>query len=310
MKLFLTGASGLVGAAFAQAAARRGHHVTGVVGSFTGPLEGVREKRTLDLTDEAALTAAVLDAFPDAIVNCAAVAEPARCDADPARAQALNVALPAALARLAHHVSAKFVHLSSEQVFDGASAAPYSLQSTPKPINLYGRQKLESERLVHAAAPEFAITLRAPLLTGNSLSGQRSLHERLFADWSAGKTPRVFSDEIRQPCTASNLADLMLELLERNDSRGVYHWAGADALSRLELARRIRAHFKLSETAAPLEAVTRDADPRAASKRQATLALDLKPLAGKVKTPIETFEAQLDQLVIPVPFRNWYLAQA
>jgi len=306
MKFFLTGASGLVGSAFAQAASRRGHHVTGLVGSFAGTLPGVNVKRSIDLTDDAALTSAVLEAFPDAIVNCAAVAEPGQCDADPARAQALNVALPAALARLAHHLSAKFIHLSSEQVFDGASASPYSLQSSPKPINLYGRQKLESERLVHAAAPEFAITLRAPLLTGNSLSGKRSLHERLFADWSAGKTPRVFSDEVRQPCTASNLADLMLELLERNDSRGVYHWAGADALSRYELARRIRAHFKLSETAAPIEAITRAADPRAASKRQAILTLDLKPLAGKVKTPIETFDAQLDQLVIPVPFREWY----
>jgi dTDP-4-dehydrorhamnose reductase len=100
----------------------------------------------------------------------------------------------------------------------------------------------------------------------------------------------------------------MLELLERNDARGVYHWAGADALSRYELARRIRAHFKLSETAAPIEAVTRTADPRAASKRQAILTLDLKPLAGKVKTPIETFDAQLDQLVIPAPFREWYQA--
>ena len=151
-----------------------------------------------------------------------------------------------------------------------------------------------------------AITLRAPLLTGNSLAGTRSLHERLFADWSAGKTPRVFADEIRQPCTSSNLADLMLELLERNDVRGVYHWAGADALTRLELARRIRAHFKLSETAAPIAAVTRAEDPLAASKRQANLSLDLAPLAGKVKTPIETFDAQLDQFVIPVPFRAWY----
>ena len=306
MKILLTGASGLVGSSFAQAAARRGHHVTGIVGSFGGTLSGVNEKHTLDLTDDVALTAAVLEAFPDAIVNCAAAAEPSQCDADPARAQALNVALPATLARLAHHLSARFVHLSSEQVFDGTSASPYSLQSAPKPINLYGRQKLESERLVHAAASEFAIILRAPLLTGNSLSGQRSLHERLFADWSAGKTPRVFSDEVRQPCTASNLADLMLELLERNDTRGIYHWAGADALSRYELARRIRAHFKLSETAAPIEAVTRAADPRAASKRQAILTLDLKPLAGKVKTPIETFGAQLDQLVIPAPCQAWY----
>ena len=308
MKILLTGASGLVGSAFAQSASRRGHHVTGLVGSYAAQVPGLAAQRTADLTDEAALTATVLELFPDAIVNCAAVSEPAQCEADPARAQTLNVALPALLARLANHLSARLVHLSSEQVFDGASSAAYTTKSAVKPINLYARQKVESERLVHAAAPDFAITLRAPLLTGNSLGGKRSLHERLFADWSAGKTPKVYTDEIRQPCTAANLAELMVELLERNDVRGVFHWAGADALSRHELARRIRAHFKLSDTAAPLEPITRAADPRAASKRQASLALDLKPLAGVVKTPIETFDAQLDQFIIPPAYRAWYFS--
>lgn len=308
MKILLTGASGLVGSAFVQSAARRGHHVTGLVGSWTGVVPALPAQRTVELTDEAALTSTVLELFPDAIVNCAAVAEPAQCDADPARAQALNVALPALLARLANHLSARFIHLSSEQVFDGASSTAYTVKSPVKPLNLYARQKVESERLVHTAAPDFAITLRAPLLSGNSLSGKRSLHERLFADWSAGKTPKVYTDEIRQPCTAANLAELMVELLERNDVRGVFHWAGADALSRHELARRIRAHFKLSDTAAPLEPITRAADPRTASKRPAHLALDLKPLAGVVKTPIETFDAQLDQFIIPPAFRAWYFS--
>ena len=308
MKILLTGASGLVGSAFAQSAKRRGHHVTGLVGTYAGEIAGLAAKRTIDLADEAAVTSAVLELFPDAIVNCAAVSEPAKCEADPARAQALNVALPALLARLANHLSARFVHLSSEQVFDGTSAAAYTVKSAAKPLNLYARQKVESEKLVHTAAADFAITLRAPLLTGNSLTGQRSLHERLFADWSAGKTPKVYTDEIRQPCTAANLAELMVELIERNDARGVFHWAGADALSRYELARRIRAHFKLSDTAAPLEAITREANPRDAAKRPARLALDLKPLAGVVKTPIETFEAQLDQFIIPPAYRAWYFS--
>jgi len=308
MNILLTGASGLVGSAFAQAATRRGHRVNGIVGSFAGTVPGLAEKRSLDLTNEAAVTSAVLELFPDAIVNCAAVSEPAQCDADPAHAQALNVTLPALLAKLAHHVSARLIHLSSEQVFDGASTAPYAIKSPLKPINLYGRQKVESERLVHAAAPAFAVTLRAPLLTGNSLGGKRSLHERLFADWSAGKTPKVYADEIRQPCTAANLAEVMVEILERNDVRGIFHWAGADALSRHEMALRIRDHFKLSETAAPLEVLARAADPRVAAKRQASLTLDLKPLAGVLKTPLETFEAQLDQFIIPPAFRAWYFS--
>ena len=126
MNVFLAGAYGLVGAAFARAAARRGHRVVGIVRSHAGPIEGVAEKRLVDLSDEAATTAAVLDVFPEAIVNCAAVSVPEQCDANPALAQALNVALPALLARLAHHVSARLLHVSSEQVFDGMSSSPYA----------------------------------------------------------------------------------------------------------------------------------------------------------------------------------------
>ncbi len=261
MTILLAGASGLVGSAFARAAARRGHRVVGTVASFAGPLEGLAQRLKLDLADAAATTSAVLDAFPEAIVNCAAVSVPEQCDADPALAQALNVDLPALLARLAHHVSARFVHLSSEQVFDGARTAPYAPGDAVRPINLYGRQKVESERLVHAAAPDFAVTVRAPLLMGNSPGGRRSLHERLLADWAAGKTPRLFTDEFRQPCTAENLAEVLVELCERPDLRGVHHWAGADLLSRFELGERLRAHFKLTPAQAPLEAVARAAKP-------------------------------------------------
>jgi dTDP-4-dehydrorhamnose reductase len=306
MNIFLTGASGLVGSAFARAAARRGHRVTGTVGTFAGAVEGLAAQRAVDLAREPAVTAAVLDAFPEAIVNCAAVSVPEQCDADPALAQALNVALPATLARLAHHVSARFIHLSSEQVFDGTRTAPYSSGDPVSPINLYGRQKVESERLVHAAAAEWAATLRAPLLMGNSVAGKRSNHERLFADWAAGKVPRLFTDEFRQTCTAENLAEVMVELCERRDLRGVFHWAGAELLSRHALGLRIRGHFRLTPEQAPIAKTTRAAQPEAARKRQACLALDLSPLAGKLKTRPQSIAEQLEELNVPPPGRAWY----
>src|SRR5687768_18447107 len=107
MNIFLAGASGLVGSAFARAAARRGHRVVGTVGSHTGEIEGLAAKQPLDLGNEAATMTAVLEHFPHAIVNCAAISVPEHCDANPALAQALNVALPATLARLAHHLGAR-----------------------------------------------------------------------------------------------------------------------------------------------------------------------------------------------------------
>ena len=308
MKIFLTGASGLVGAAFARAAERRGHRVVGIVGRFTGDLPGVAERRTFDLADETALTSAVLDAFPEAIVNCAAISEPAAVDVDPARAQALNVALPATLARLAHHMSARCVHISSEQVFDGALIAPYRTDSATGPINLYGRQKLESEQAVHAAAPEFAATVRAPLLMGNSPGGRRSMHERLFSDWGAGKAVQLYADEFRQPCTGENLAEVLLELCERRDLCGVFHWAGSELVSRFALGLAVREHFKLPPERAPIISVSRAERPEIARGRQACLALDLAPLMGKLKTRPQTVAAQLAELQVPPAARSWYFS--
>lgn len=307
MTIFLTGASGLVGSVFAQAATRRGHRVIGVVGNYVGEIEGLASKRTVDLTDETTTSAAVLDAFPDAIVNCAAVSVPAQCEADPARSQAMNVALPALLARLAHHVSARFVHISSEQVFDGTRTVPYTANDRATPINLYAQQKLESERAVQEAAAHFAVTLRVPLLMGDSPGGKRSLHERMLADWAAGKTPRLYTDEFRQPCAADNLAEVLVELCERREVCGVMHWAGTELLSRYALGVRIRERFKLTAEQAPITAVTRAETPDAAKQRQACLALDISPLAGKLKTRPQAVAEQVEGLKVPVPVREWYL---
>lgn len=300
----------MVGSAFARAAVRRGHHVIGTVGTHAGEVEGVATRHVTDLSDEKTITSAILDVFPQVIVNCAAIAAPEQCEADPARAQVLNVKLPALLARLAHHMSARLVHLSSEQVFDGTRTTRYAANDPVSPINLYGRQKVEGERAVHTHAAEFAVTLRPPLLLGNSLAGRRSNHERLFAEWAAGRTPRLFTDEFRQPCTAENLAEVMVELCEREDLRGIFHWAGAEVVSRYALGRRIREHFKLTEKQAPIAPVTRAEMPDVARKRPACLALDLAPLASKLKTRPQTIAGQLEELHVPVPCREWYLAPA
>jgi dTDP-4-dehydrorhamnose reductase len=306
MRILLTGASGLVGSNTAAAAERRGHTVHGIVGSWNGgAIPGLASVARVDLRDLAAVTAAVLEFFPDAIINAAAVSEPAGCEVDPDGSRALNVLLPQRLAELAHHLSCRLVHISSEQVFAGTQA-PYAVTDATSPVNTYGRQKVESEKLVHVAAPDFAATVRAPLLTGNSLGGARSVHERLFVDWAAGRVARLFTDEIRQPCTAENLSDVLVELCERADVRGVFHWAGAEAVSRHELGLRIARHFGVPASGRIDEA--RLAGTPAAATRPADLAFDLKPLAGRLTTRVQTLDEQFETLRVPRAARAWWNA--
>ena len=305
MKIFLPGASGLVGAALARAASRRGHHVVGVVGRYRGDLDGLAERVTMDLTQAELVKRGVLDVFPDVIVNCAAISEPSACDADPVSSEAMNVALPRTLAEVATHLSARLVHISSEQVFDGERLQPYAETDEVNPINLYGRQKLASERDVLAAAPAAAI-VRAPLLMGDSPGGRRGLHERMLLDWAAGRVPRLFTDEFRQPCTAENLAEVLLELAERPSEAGLFHWAGSELLSRYALGVRIREHFKLSEIDAPLATASRSDVPEIARGRQPCLAINLSRLAARLKTRAQTMAEQLSGLKIPPACREWF----
>ena len=174
-------------------------------------------------------------------------------------------------------------------VFDGQSEQPYRSTDMPAPTNLYGQTKLMAEREVLEHNPEDPVVLRIPILMGNSPGGQRSLHEKLIAAIQAGKKPKLFCDEIRQPCSASNVAEGLLELTERRDLHGLFHWAGSETLSRFEMGQRILKHFGLPLDA--IESACRDDD-----SRPARLTFNLNPVVSKLKTKPIDFAAQLDEL--------------
>ncbi len=289
MKILLTGSSGLLGHAYAQAAVRRGHTVTALYNQNRPIADGLARTIQLDASEPEELTKIAIELWPDAIVNCAAISNAISVEADAMRAEKINVALPRLLAQLSTHLGARLLHISTDMVFDGQSEQPYRSTDMPAPTNLYGQTKLMAEREVLEHNPEDPVVLRIPILMGNSPGGQRSLHEKLIAAIQAGKKPKLFCDEIRQPCSASNVAEVLLELTERRDLHGLFHWAGSETLSRFEMGQRILKHFGLPLDA--IESACRDDD-----SRPAWLTFNLNPVVSKLKTKPIDFAAQLDEL--------------
>ena len=301
MKILLTGASGLLGNAYAEAAVRRGHKVTAVRHQNTPSADGLAETVPLDATDWDALSVFCLDLWPDAIVNCAAISAPANVEADPGAAERVNVRLPRQLAQLSTHLGARLIHISTDMVFDGQAAAPYRSTDLPNPRTLYGQTKLMAEREVLEHNTEDPVVLRIPILMGNAPSGRRSVHEKILAAVAGGRRPRLFTDEIRQPASAPNVAEVMLELTERRDLHGLFHWAGRQELSRYEMGRQILRHFDHPEDA--IEAARAEGDPEHAD-RPRRLAFNLYPLISKLKTRPLDFREQLEELSFVEPLRG------
>jgi dTDP-4-dehydrorhamnose reductase len=303
MKIIVTGASGFLGREVCLAAQRRGHEVLALGGARAPLVPDVAQSRAFDLCSEATLEALLLEEFPHAVVHCAAFPTIEACQADPVRARLLNAEVPKKLAQLCFHLGAKLIHLSTDTVFDGV-AGNYQPTDPPAPLNLYGETKAAAEVEVLRYGREHAAVLRTSPIIGNSVTGDRGLHERLFASWKQGKAATLFTDEIRQPVEVSNLADVTIELCERTNLSGLFHWAGTEAMSRHEIGVRIARHFGLDADTL-VRPITRAEVPSAAS-RPRDLSLRLHPLAGKLRTAAQSFEEQLAQLRVPRGSEEWY----
>lgn len=301
MKILLTGASGFLGNAYAEAAVRRGHEVIALSKSNPVVAHGVARTELIDGTELDRITSLCLEIWPDVIVNCAALSNPATVDANPELAEKINVALPRHLAQISTHLGARFLHVSTDMVFDGHSEAPYRSTDMPCPTNLYGQTKLMAEREVLEHNTEDPVVLRIPILMGRSPSGQRSPHEKLIAAIKAGEKLKLFCDEYRQPTTVGNVAEVLLELSERRDLHGIFHWAGSETVSRFEMGQRILQHFGLPLDS--IESVCKSDDPEFAN-RPSNLTFNLDPIVGKLKTQPINFEQQLDELTHIEPLRG------
>jgi dTDP-4-dehydrorhamnose reductase len=136
------------------------------------------------------------------------------------------------VAAAARAVGARLLHLSTDVVFDGRKGAPYVDGDEPCPVTEYGRAKAESERRVRAEHPE-ALVVRTSLIVGGP-GHEPSKHERAALD----PEMTFYEDEIRCPIQVGDLASALLELA-RFELNGVLHVAGADRLSRADLAELV-----------------------------------------------------------------------
>lgn len=175
----------------------------------------------------------------DLVVNAAAWTDVDGCARDPERAILLNGVAAGRLAQAARAAGARFVQVSTNEVFDGAEPRAYAEGDTTNPINPYGVSKVAGERLAREAYPE-AIIVRTAWVYG----GPRSFPTRILAAArrmaDEGRTLRVVVDEVGNPTPAAELADRIVRLAARDAAPPpVIHLAGEPPTSRHAWAARL-----------------------------------------------------------------------
>lgn len=224
------------------------------------------DRRALDIADEAALHRALTTlpgGPPDVVANAAAMTQVDRCETEPEEAAAGNTTGPAALAQLCQELGARFVHVSTDYVFDGTGTRPYTETDPTAPRSVYGRSKLEGERRVLAAQPD-ALVVRTAWVFGPGRNFVRTILEAA-ARARRGEAPplRVVADQRGSPSYAGDLADGIVRLVDAN-ARGLVHLTNAGIATWWELARAAVDAWGHPEL--PIEQVSTDEFPRPAPR--------------------------------------------
>jgi dTDP-4-dehydrorhamnose reductase len=225
--ILLTGANGQVGFELQRTLAPHGEVIA-------------CDRGKLDLGDRDALVDAVRAIRPQLIVNAAAYTAVDRAESEVGRAEAINTMAPAVLAEEAKRLDAVLIHFSTDYVFDGASTVPYDEQAPTRPLNVYGRTKLDGERAVLAIGGTNLI-FRTSWVYGLRGSNFLLTMLRLAAE---REELRVVADQSGVPNWSRDLATTIATLVGGGvptlvERAGLYHLSAGGATNWFEFARAI-----------------------------------------------------------------------
>lgn len=249
MRILVTGGEGQLGRAMCAALnageGTRGPHT--VI-----PLA----RAQLDICDRGSVVR-IAELEPDVVIHCAAMTNVDGAARDPALAFRVNAFGTQNVALACQKAGAALVYVSTNEVFDGAKAAPYLEFDPTHPINAYGKSKLAGEWYTAHLLEKFYIVRTAWVYA----RGGAKFPDKILEAARKQTTLAVVRDESGSPTYAPDLAAAVAELIETGQY-GVYHLVNAGSCSRYEWAVEI---LKQAGVTRPVRPITRSEYSRAST---------------------------------------------
>ena len=204
-----------------------------------------------DIRNEANIKRLFEEVQPDVVINCSALSVPDYCETHHEEAYLTNVTAVSQLAVFCEEYKSRFIHLSTDFVFDGKinedAGLLYTEEDVPAPVNYYGYTKWKGEEKVAETCSSFAI-IRVAIVYGRALPGQHgNIVQLVMNRLKAGQEIRVVSDQWRTPTYVGDVSDGVQRLIA-HPTNGIFHICGDECMSIAEIAYQVADYMGLDRS--------------------------------------------------------------
>lgn len=207
MKILVTGANGQLGFDVINELNKRGHQAVGV------------DIDEMDITDEVSVRNNLQSVKPDAVIHCAAWTAVDAAEDNEDKVRLVNAVGTENIAAVCKELGCKLMYISTDYVFDGQGETPWQPDCKDyKPLNIYGKTKLEGEIAVSSLLVKYFIVRIAWVFGKN---GNNFIKTMLRLS-ETHDTLRVVKDQIGTPTYTFDLARLLVDMIE-TEKYGYYH---------------------------------------------------------------------------------------
>jgi dTDP-4-dehydrorhamnose reductase len=250
---------------------------------------------TMPVNDEAAVQKVFAAHQPAYCINCAAYTAVDKAESEQDNAYQVNAEGPRILAAACKAFNTRFIHISTDYVFNGQSPAPYTEEAPTEPVNLYGASKLKGEQLCLQHDPA-AIIIRTAWVYSSFGKNFVKTMMKLMQDRPA---INVVSDQVGAPTYAADLAKCMMEIVAGDHGKtinwvpGIYHYSNQGRISWYEFAVAIK---ELTGSACTVNPIPSEQYPTPA-KRPAFSLLDTSKIQKTFHCVIPEWKDSLQQCI-------------
>lgn len=216
MKILVTGAAGMLGSALCPTLRERGHVVCAT--DIAASDEGIEY---LDVKSYAQVKGLVEKVKPDMVMHLAAETDVDKCELEPDLAFLTNTMSTQNVTLLCQKQCIEMVYISTIGVFYGDKPEPYTEFDEPNPINVYGKSKLEGEKIVQNLLKRYYI-VRAGWMVGGGPKRDKKFVGKIIRLLDETSKLKAADDKIGSPTYTVDFSRCLADLIETG-YYGLYH---------------------------------------------------------------------------------------